>query len=131
MNRHEHVITSTELRTMNRVIISEAPLVGLFGSKAAYQVLMYMENYDQGYASQVSKTFGMSLSQAQKQLLKFEHLGLLVSRKEGTARVYYFERSPVVDALRKFLSSMLDVLPESTISKYYRQRRRPRRHGKS
>lgn len=131
MNRHEHVITSTELRTMNRVIISEAPLVGLFGSKAAYQVLMYMENYDQGYASQVSKTFGMSLSQAQKQLIKFEQLGLLVSRKEGSARVYYFKRTPIVDALRKFLSSMLDSLPESTISEYYRQRRRPRRHGKS
>ena len=131
MNRHEHVITSTELRTMNRVIISEAPLVGLFGSKAAYQVLMNMENYDQGYASQVSKTFGMSLSQAQKQLVKFEQLGLLVSRKEGSARVYYFKRTPIVDALRKFLSSMLDVLPESTISEYYRQRRRPRRHGKS
>ena len=119
------------LRKMNRVIISEAPLVGLFGSKAAYQVLMYMENYGQGYASQVSKTFGMSLSQAQKQLVKFEQLGLLVSRKEGSARVYYFKRTPIVDALRKFLSSMLDVLPESTISEYYRQRRRPRRHGKS
>ncbi len=116
---------------MNRVVISEAPLVGLFGSKAAYQVLMYMENYDQGYASQISKTFGMSLSQVQKQLVKFEQLGLLVSRKEGSARVYYFKRTPIVDELRRFLSSMLDVLPETTISEYYRQRRRPRRHGKS
>jgi predicted transcriptional regulator len=131
INRHEQVITSTELHTMNRVIISEAPLVGLFGSKAAYQVLMYMENYNQGYASQISKTFGMSLSQTQKQLQKFEQLGLLVSRKEGSARVYYFKRSPIVDALRKFLSSMFDSLPESTISEYYRQRRRPRRQGKS
>jgi hypothetical protein len=116
---------------MGKIIISEAPLIGLFGSKAAYQVLMYMENYDQGYASQISKTFGMSLSQTQNQLLKFEQLGFLVSRKEGSARVYYFKRSPVVDALREFLSSMLGVLPEPTISKYYRQRRRPRRHGKS
>lgn len=116
---------------MNRVIISEAPLIGLFGSKAAYQVLMYMENYDQGYASQISKTFGMSLSQTQKQLQKFEQLGLLVSRMEGSARVYYFKRSPIVDALRKFLGSMLDALPDSTISEYYRQRRRPRRAGKN
>lgn len=115
---------------MSKTVISEAPLVGLFGSKAAYQVLMYMENYDQGYASQICRTFEMSLSQAQKQLLKFEQLGLLVSRKEGTARVYYFKRSPVADALRKFLRSMLDVLPESAIYKYYRQRRRPRRFGK-
>lgn len=115
---------------MNRVSISEAPLIGLFGSKAAYQVLMYLENYEQGYASLISKTFGMSLSQTQKQLQKFEQLGLLVSRNEGSARVFYFKRSPVVDALRKFLSSMLEVLPDSTINKYYRERRRPRRHGK-
>lgn len=115
---------------MNKIIISEAPLVGLFGSKAAYQVLMFMENYEQGYASQISKTFELSLSQAQKQLRKFEELGLLVSRLEGSARVYYFKRTPVVDELRKFLRSMLSALPESTITKYYRQRRRPRRQGK-
>ena len=115
---------------MKTVAVSEAPLVGLFGSKAAYQVLMYMENYEQGYASQISKTFEMSLSQTQNQLIKFEQLGLLVSRKEGSARVYYFKRSPVVDSLRQFLGSMLEVLPESTVRKFYRQRRRPRRFGK-
>lgn len=115
---------------MNRMNISEAPLVGLFGSKAAYRVLMYLQNYEQGYASQIAKTFGSSLSQVQKQLQKFEQLGLLVSRKEGSARVYYFKRSPVVDELRKFLRAMLDVLPEQTIHKYYRERRRPRRYGK-
>ena len=68
---------------MNRAIISEAPLVGLFGSKAAYQVLMYLENYNQGYASQISKTFGMSLSQTQKQLQKFEQLGMLSVAKKA------------------------------------------------
>jgi len=129
--QHKQIIASTGLRTMSKVVISEAPLVGLFGSKAAYQVLMYMENYEQGYASQIANTFEMAISQTQKQLQKFEQLGLLVSRKEGSARVYYFKRSPVVDALRKFLSSMLNVLPESTTYKYYRQRRRPRRYGKS
>lgn len=116
---------------MNKVTISEAPLFGLFGSKAAYQVLMYMQAYDNGYASQISKTFVMSLSQAQKQLRKFEELGLLVSRLEGSSRVYYFKRTPVVDSLRNFLGSMLDALPDSTIANYYHQRRRPRRPGKS
>jgi len=115
---------------MGNVCIAEEPLIGLFGSNAAYRVLMYMENYNQGYASQISKTFSMSLSQVQKQLQKFEQLGLLVSRNEGSARVYYFKRSPITDALRKFLSSMHDILPETTASKYYRQRRRPRRQGK-
>ena len=115
---------------MNKVEISEAPLIGLFGSKSAYQVLMYLQNYNQGYASQISKTFGMSLSQGQKQLQKFEQLGLLVSRMEGSARVYYFKQSPVTDALRNFLSAMLDALPEPVVSRFYRQRRRPRRPGK-
>lgn len=110
--------------------ISERPLTGLFGSESAYQVLMYLENYENGYASQIAKTYGTSLNQIQNQLNKFEQLGLLVSRKEGTARVFYFKQSPVTDSLRVFLNSMLEHLPKSTVQKYYRDRRRPRRHGK-
>jgi DNA-binding transcriptional ArsR family regulator len=114
----------------SKATISEAPLIGLFGSKAAYQVLMYLENYGRGYASEIARTFGMSLSQVQNQLRKFEECGVLVSRREGTARVYYFARSPVVDELRKFLRSALEQLPEATIAEFYRERGRPRRHGK-
>lgn len=115
---------------MAKVELSERPLIGLFGSESAYQVLMYLQNYEKGYASQIARTFETSLSQIQNQLNKFEELGLLVSRKEGTARVFYFKRSPVTDSLRVFLSSMLELLPKSTVQKYYRERRRPRRHGK-
>ncbi len=111
--------------------ISERPLAGLFGSESAYQVLMYLENYENGYASQIAKAYGTSLNQIQNQLNKFEQLGLLVSRKEGTARVFYFKRSPVTDSLRVFLRSMLELLPRSTVEKYYRDRRRPQRYGKS
>jgi DNA-binding transcriptional ArsR family regulator len=115
---------------VSQVTISEAPLIGLFGSKAAYQVLMFLENYGQGYATEIARTFGMSLSQVQNQLRKFEELGLLVSRREGSARFYFFARSPVSDSLRKFLRSALDSLPEATLQKFYRARRRPRRYGK-
>jgi DNA-binding transcriptional ArsR family regulator len=115
---------------MKEATISEAPLIGLFGSKAAYRVLMYLENYGRGYAAAIARTFGMSLSQTQNQLRKFEELGLLVSRKEGTARVYYFRRSPVVDGLRGFLRTVLDRLPDATIQEFYRERKRPRRYDK-
>jgi predicted transcriptional regulator len=115
---------------MNNLQISEQSLIGLFGSESAYQVLMYLENYNQGYASQMARTFDISLNQVQNQLKKFEAIGLLVSRLEGTTRMYYFKRSPVTDALRIFLRSMLDVLPRATIERYYRERRRPRRYGK-
>ena len=115
---------------MNKPRISERPLIGLFGSESSYRVLMYLENYEHGYASQIARTFGISLNQAQKQLIKFEEAGLLVSRNEGTTRTYYFKRSPITDALRVFLRSMLELLPRATIEKYFRERRRPRRFGK-
>jgi DNA-binding transcriptional ArsR family regulator len=113
-----------------RVTISEAPLIGLFGSKAAYEVLMYLENYGKGYAAEIARAFDMSLSQAQNQLRKFEDLGLLVGRREGSSRMFYFARSPIADSLRVFLRENLDRLPDATIQRFYCQRRRPRRTGK-
>jgi len=115
---------------MRKATISEAPLIALFGSKAAYLVLMYLENYGQGYAAEIARTFEMSLSQVQNQLRKFEEAGILVSRREGSARVYYFKRSPVADGLREFLRSALERLPDATVQKFYRGRRRPRRFDK-
>lgn len=115
---------------MNKPQISERPLTALFGSESAYRVLMYLENYDKGYASQIAKTFGISLSQSQNQLKKLEESGLLISRNEGTTRMYYFKQSPITDALRTFLRSMLEMLPRTTIETYFRQRSRPRRYAK-
>ena len=110
--------------------ISERPLIGIYGSQSACQVLLYLENYEKGYASEIARTFGISLSQAQNQLRKFEDAGLLLSRGEGNTRMYYLKKSPVTDALRRFLREVLDMLPNETAEKYFRQRRRPRRFGK-
>lgn len=115
---------------MAKATISETPLNAIFGSDSAYRVLLYLENYGSGYAAEIARTFGISLSQAQNQLRKFEEGGILVSRMEGSARVYYFTRSPIVDALRGFLRSVLERLPDATLQQFYRRRRRPRRFGK-
>ena len=115
---------------MANLEISERPLLGLFGSESAYQVLMFLQNYERGYASEIARTYGTALNQIQNQLNKFEDLGILVSRKEANARVFYFKQSPVTDSLRRFLKDMLEVLPKSTLEKFYRERRRPRRFGK-
>ncbi len=115
---------------MSRIEIFEPALAGLFGSDSAYQVLMFLQNYEHGYASEIARTYGISLSQIQNQLNKFEQLGLMVSRVEGTSRVFYFKPGPITDALRAFLKEIHGILPQQTIDKYYRQRRRPRRYGK-
>lgn len=115
---------------MSKPQISERPLIGIFGSQSAYQVLMFLENYDKGYASEIARTFGISLNQAQSQLKKFEDSGLLISRGEGTTRMYYIKKSPITDALRRFLREILEMLPAERAEKYFRQRRRPRRFDK-
>ena len=68
---------------MTEIAISERPLMGLFGSESAYQVLMFLQNYEKGYASEIARTYGTSLNQIQNQLNKFEGLGIFVSRNTG------------------------------------------------
>ena len=52
---------------------TQTTLEALFGGKAAAKVLLFIENYNEGYGSQIAKTFEMPLSEVQKQL---EGLGL-------------------------------------------------------
>jgi len=103
----------------------------LFGGKVAEQVLLYLQNYDEGYGKGIADTFGIALSSVQKQLQKFEESGLLVSRLVGKSLVYTWNpRSPYVESLKTLLAQRLKLTPEEEIKIYYRQRRRPRRKGK-
>lgn len=111
---------------------TEATLQTLLGGKAAAKVLLYMENYAEGYARQIARTFEIPLSEVQKQLTKFEQAGILVSRMIGTSRVYTWNpRDPALEGLRLLLRDILEKgIPKATLKRFYRQRQRPRRKGK-
>jgi len=111
---------------------TQTTLEALFGGQAAAKVLLFMENYGEGYANWIAKTFEMPVSEVQKQLKKFEDAGVLVSRMVGTSRIYTWNpRDPALDGLRQMLKSTLDYgIPSDRLKKYFRQRRRPRRKGK-
>lgn len=111
---------------------TQTTLETLFAGKAATRVLLFIENYGEGYASQISKTFEMPLSEVQKQLAKFENAGVLVSRTVGTSRIYAWNpRDPGLKGLQLLLRDTLEKgIPEETLRKFYRQRQRPRRKGK-
>ncbi len=111
---------------------TEATLETLFGGRAATKVLLFIENYSEGYASQIARTFEMPLSEVQKQLAKFEDVGILVSRMVGTSRMYTWNpRDPALNGLRQLLQNTLNYgIPNKRLNKYFRQRRRPRRKGK-
>jgi len=111
---------------------TQTTLEALFGGQAAAKVLLFMENYGEGYASWIARTFEMPVSEVQKQLKKFEEVGVLVSRQVGTSRVFTWNpRDPALDGLRQMLKSTLEYgIPSDRLKKYFRQRRRPRRKGK-
>lgn len=112
---------------------TQATLEVLFGGKAAAKVLLFIENYGEGYASRIAKTFEMPLSEVQKQLRKFEQAGILVSRMVGTSRIYTWNpRDPALNGLKDLLRQTLrNGILEKTLKQYYRQRQRPRRQGKA
>lgn len=116
---------------MARVEISEEPLRQLFGSVTAYHTLMYIAACGRGYAGEIARAHEHALAPVQRQLRKFESVGLLVSRMEGNTRFYYWGRGPIVAALEKFLLEMVDMLPEATYAERYVSRGRPRRQGKA
>lgn len=106
-------------------------LQAIFGSKTAEQVLLFLENYEEAYASQIAKTFKISVSMVQKQLEKFENAGLLVSFKKGKTRLYKFNsRYFFTNKIRDILSYALDAASDSDKQKYFLERSRPRRKGK-
>lgn len=103
----------------------------IFGNRTAANVLLFIENYESGYASGIADTYDTSLSVVQDQLRKLESAGVLVSRTVGRTRVFEFNpRDPTVRNLRQFLSEELRLIPESLVKKYFRERQRPRRSGK-
>ncbi len=103
----------------------------ILGNATAEKVLTYLENYGEGYASGIAKTFQIPVNMVQKQLARFENGGILVSRPLGNVRVFEFNRrNYFVKDLRSILAKALEAYPDEDIQKYFRNRTRPRRTGK-
>jgi len=104
----------------------------LFGNSTAEKILLYITNYGDGYISGIAETFKISKSQIWKQLLRLENGGILVARNKGNLRLYSFNPRCIYKLeLENLLKKILSQLPRDEIEKYYRQRQRPRRTGKS
>ncbi len=107
-------------------------LEGILGNPTAERVLLYLEQYGEGYARAIAATFGLSLSMVQRQLERFERQGLLVSQVKGRTRLFTWNpRYAFLAELRALLKSALRALPAEERRRYFTQRRRPRRTGKA
>jgi len=100
-------------------------------SVAAEKVLLYLQNYEQAYGRRSRRLRHLEQS-VQKQLLKLESGGLLVSQLVGRTRLYQWNpRNPLVPPFRALLGVALDSLPAAEQQRYFRKRTRPRRSGKA
>ncbi len=104
----------------------------LFGGPTAERVLLFLENYGDGYAREIADTFDIPVSMVQKQLAKFERAGVLVSGLRGRTRLFSWNpRHALLEPLRELLRRALEYIPPAEREQYFRQRRRPRRAGKA
>jgi DNA-binding transcriptional ArsR family regulator len=103
----------------------------LFGSVSAEKVFYYLLVYEKGYATKISALIGLSLNSVQKQLIKFEEAGILVSFLEGKTRLFTWNpRYPFLLELKALIDKAFQYLPETEKTKYFQERTRPRRTGK-
>ena len=106
-------------------------LESIFGNATIEKVLLYLQNYNEGYASEIANTFSISLSVVQKQLKRLEDGGVIVSQSKGRTRLFFWNpRYPFRKELQNLLKKSFEFMSESEIKKYYRKRQRPRRSGK-
>jgi hypothetical protein len=107
-------------------------LEGVFGNASAEKILLYLEQFEEGYATAIAGTFDdLSLNMAQRQLERFERAGALVSSLKGRTRLYTWNpRYPFRRELRALLRKALEQLPATERKRYFAERRRPRRAGK-
>lgn len=103
----------------------------IFGNPTIEKVLLYLQNYNEGYASEISNSFSISLSVVQKQLKRLEDGGIIVSQLKGRTRLFMWNpRYPFRKELQNLLEKSFEFMSESEIKKHFRKRQRPRRTGK-
>src|SRR5690349_4208608 len=80
----------------------------LFGSKTAFELLLYLLEFKTGYATEISKKLNCPLNMVQKQLEKFHAAGILrVSRSERNKVYGWNTHHLLYSALQKFLKTIL------------------------
>ena len=99
-------------------------LAVIFNSEVAATVLARLRRRGEDYAAGIAREEGLTLSAVQKQLARFERIGLLTLREIGKTRLYAFNpaspRTPPITALLKIPAAEPAPPPK-------RKKSRPRR----
>ncbi len=108
-----------------------AMLEPILGSLNAERVLIFLVTRGEGYAREIARFFGSDPDSIQKQLVKLEAGGVLISREVGRTVTYQFNpRYAFLPELKGLIQKALSFYPETERERLVMSRRRPRRRGK-
>lgn len=106
-------------------------VLGIIANQTTEQVLLYLQNYGEGHARGIAATFGISLSAVQRQLIRLEESGVIVSQMKGRTRLFTWNpRYPLKPELSALLERVLALTPKASKEQWFLKRVRPRRSGK-
>ena len=103
----------------------------ILGSTNSERVLIFIFSRDEGYVREIARFFGSDPDSIQKQLVRLETGGVLVSKTVGRTRLYSFNpRYPFLKELKMLLQKAMQFYTEEERENLLMNRRRPRRGGK-
>lgn len=103
----------------------------IFGTQTAALTLLHLFHYGEIHARGLARDIDISLSSVQSQLQKFEEAGIVVSKKIGTTRIFFFnKKSPLVSPLMQLINVIHSSMSIEDKEQLFKERKRPRRSGK-
>lgn len=106
-------------------------LKGVLRAETQEKILIYLLCRESGYASAISQFYGASPNAVQKQLVRLEEDGVLVSRLIGRLRDYQLNpRNAFLTPLKGLLKEALKLYPRDIQQALLIERNRPRAAGK-
>lgn len=103
----------------------------LFGSETTVKCLLYLAAMKDGYALEVSQSYGISNTQVTRTLDKLEKADILFGSQMGRTRVYTLNsRWFLYKELKALLDKVVLNMPLEDQEKYFMKRKRPRKKNK-
>ena len=106
-------------------------LRGLLRAESQEKILIYLLFRKEGYGKGIAEFFGLSPNATQKQLVRLENDGIVVSKLVGKLREYRLNpRYPFKEQMKELLKAALTAYPDNVKRELTMERSRPRIAGK-
>jgi predicted transcriptional regulator len=113
------------------MVITMFILKGILRAESQEKILLYLLVREKGYGKAIAEFFNRPANPIQKQLVRLEDEGVVVSRSIGQIREYELNpRYAFNKQLKELLKAALTAYPEKIRNTLAMERRRPRKAGK-